>query len=88
MKLRIPDDNDSFAFAPSGFLMFAPCKKPIEEVSTLPIVDDGIAMSYNLADALEFENKTWPTIALSKRNYGQCYPFIGNVKLKRSLGLK
>ena len=65
------------AQSPGGVVIFAPCKKPIEEVSVYPKIEEGHKMGDDFIDAMEFNNPTWRT---ASANDAQGY--IGNVKLK------
>ena len=63
VKMRFPADmlppafRDSFAFAPSGFILFAKCDEPIEEMSEFPVI------SFACLSAL------WPRSRLLLINY-------------------
>ena len=63
VKMRFPADmltpacGDSLAFSPSGFIMFAKCDEPIEEMSEFPVI------SFACLSAL------WPRSRLLLINY-------------------
>ena len=69
---------DGVAQSPGGFVIFAPCKKSIEEVSVFSEIEEAHKMGHDLIDAMEFNNPTWRT---ASGNDARGY--IGNVRLKK-----
>ena len=74
---------DEVAQSPGGFAIFAPCKKPIEEVSVFPKIGECHKMGVDFIESMQFNNPTWRT---ASGNDAQAY--IGNVIClkKRLLG--
>jgi hypothetical protein len=69
---------DGVAQSPGGFVIFAPCKKSIEEVSVFSEIEEAHKMGHDLIDAMEFNNPTWRT---ASGNDARGY--IGNARFKK-----
>ena len=72
------EDGGEVAQSPGGFVILAPCNKPIEAVSVYPKIEEGHKMGEDLIDAMEFNNPTWLTASANDAQGN-----IGNVKLKK-----
>ena len=79
IRVKVPVPNDhAYAFAPGGFMMCAPCQKPIEELSDLALAEK--RLSPDLVDAFVFTDPTWTPRERPADLPG--YPNIGEVKMK------